>query len=467
MESKHCLKTAAKNIRYANTGYGPQLSVIDIGLTDKVAVIEPDSAFWALVEKDSINELFSGSFVKNLQEHIKSFQKEMEYLRFGLKPSAVYFNPTERCNLNCTYCYLPEDMRREGTTMTNEELCDALDRLHLYFKDIMPEGERPQIIFHGSEPMLAKKPMFAGIKKFNDKFHFGLQTNATLLDDDALSFLMDYHVGIGISLDGPSPEIADITRKNWQNSGAFNKVVEVLDKLVNYPAFNVITTVTTANVHTLPEMVDFYHEHQVNVVMFNPVRCTQKGGMELKPENDLIWEHFSKALDRTWELFKKTNHKLVIANFANVLAGITGPTGRRLMCDISPCGGGRCFFAVSANGDVFPCSEFIGFAEFKGGNLFRDDLHSILKAKPIEDITNRKVENIFPCNMCAIRHFCGAPCPAEVKMLSGDLDTPSPYCEFYEEQVRYAFKVIAHKREDAYLWDGWKDETEITYNYAL
>ena len=39
-------------------------------------------------------------------------------LRFGLKPSAVYFNPTERCNLNCTYCYIPEDMRRNGQHMS-------------------------------------------------------------------------------------------------------------------------------------------------------------------------------------------------------------------------------------------------------------------------------------------------------------------------------------------------------------
>lgn len=467
MSTTHCLDVATQNARYANTGYGPQLSVLEIGLSDKVAVVEPDVAFWALIEKDSINEALAGSLINSLQEQAKSFQEEMDYLRFGLKPSAVYFNPTERCNFNCTYCYLPEEMRREGKTMTEEELCNALELLHKYFKDTMPEGSKPQIIFHGSEPMLAKDQMFAGIKKFHDKFHFGLQSNATLLDDDALSFLMDYNVGIGISLDGPSPDIANSTRKNWQGTGAFNKVVEVLDKLVKYPAFNVITTVTSANVHTLPEMADFYHDRGVSVVMFNPVRCTQKGGQELKPDNYQMSEYFCKALDRTWELYKKTGRKLVVANFANVLAGIAGPTGRRLMCDISPCGGGRCFFAVSANGDVSPCSEFIGFPEFSGGNLYRDDLHSILKTKPFKDVTARKVENIVPCRNCVIRHYCGAPCPAEVKMVSGVLNAPSPYCEFYEEQVRYAFRVIARGREEAYLWNGWKDETEIAYNWAV
>ncbi len=452
---------------YANTGYGPQFSVLDIGISDKVAVVEPNVAFWALADKDAIQEALSGSLVEDYQKQAEEFQKEMEHLRFGLTPSAVYFNPTELCNFNCTYCYLPEDMRRDGKTMTKEELCDGLARLSDYFGKTMTNGTKPQVIFHGSEPMIAKDPMFAGIEKFGDKFHFGVQTNATLLDKEAVSFLKANNVGIGISLDGPSAEVGDNTRKNWNGTGAFDNVVKVLDSLSDYPAFNVITTVTSVNVHTLPQMVDFYHNHGVNVVMFNPVRCTRQGGQQLKPDNSEMAKYFCQALDRTRELYEKTGQKLVVANFANVLAAITGPTGRRLMCDISPCGGGRCFFAVSTKGDVFPCSEFIGFPEFKGGNLYQDSLDTVLKSKPFESITTRKAEDFQPCANCAIRHFCGAPCPAEVKAFSGALNAPSPYCEFYEEQVRYAFRVIAHGQEDAYMWDGWQEETELTFNWAL
>jgi hypothetical protein len=36
----------------------------------------------------------------------------------------------------------------------------------------------------------------------------------------------------------------------------------------------------------------------------------------------------------------QTGRKLVDANFANILIAILAPTARRLMCDISPCGGG-------------------------------------------------------------------------------------------------------------------------------
>jgi uncharacterized protein len=271
-------------------------------------------------------------------------------------------------------------------------------------------------------------------------------------------------VGIGISLDAPDAALADTTRKNWQGVGGYDRVVKAMERLADYPAFNVITTVTSVNVKTLPAMIDFYHEHGIRTVMLNPVRCTRAGGLELKPDNAELAEYFCRALDRSYELFEKTGRKVAVANFSNILAAIMGPTGRRLMCDISPCGGGRCFFAVSAQGDVFPCSEFIGFPEFSGGNLYRDPIPGILASRPFAEVTERKAENITPCASCAIRHFCGAPCPAEVKAVSGTLNAPSPYCEFYEEQVRYAFRVIAEGREEAYLWDGWGDETVESFS---
>ncbi len=267
-------------------------------------------------------------------------------------------------------------------------------------------------------------------------------------------------------MDGAEVDIVDRTRHSWEGQGAFGPGIRVIEKLAGYPALNVITTVTKANVSSISCMVDCYHRLGVGIVMFNPVRCTRPGGQQLKPDNQLLAAEFSKDIGRTYELFEETGGKLVVANFANVLAGIVGPTGRRLMCDISPCGGGRCFFAVAASGDVFPCSEFLGFSEFKGGNLFETGISSILASAPFEAVTTRKVEAIHYCSSCAIRHFCGAPCPAEVNAVSGRMDAPSPYCEFYEEQVRYAFRVIASGRETAYLWDSWLEETAEVFSWG-
>lgn len=452
--------------RYANSGSGPTFSVLDIGLPHRVAVVEPDSAFWAIVDADGLPDALSGRVVEAFLDRQESFREEMDGLRFGLKPSAVYFNPTERCNFNCTYCYLPEEMRRSGKTMSVEEVGAALERLAAYFDRTLEPGIKPQCIFHGSEPLLAREAVFAAIEGFQDRFVFGIQTNATLLDDEAMAFLTSRGVGIGISLDAHEAPAADAVRKNWHGHGAFTHVVRVMERLASYPAFNVITTVTRENVALLPQLVDFYHDAGVRVVMFNPVRCTRNGGMALKPDDTVLAEAFCAALDRTYARFEDTGRGLVVANFANVLAGILGPTGRRLMCDISPCGGGRCFMAVSARGDVFPCSEFLGFPQYRGGNLFEDDLDGVLQSEPFRAVTSRVVEGIEPCRRCAVRHFCGAPCPAEVCAVSGTLDAPSPYCRFYEEQVRYAFRVIAQGREEAYLWDGWDAETEEIYRCA-
>jgi uncharacterized protein len=135
------------------------------------------------------------------------------------------------------------------------------------------------------------------------------------------------------------------------------------------------------------------------------------------------------------------------------------------MCDISPCGGGRCFFALAPNGDLFPCSEFIGLQKFCGGNLFRDDLADVLVSEPFRMVTGRKVEDIEPCRRCAIRHFCGSPCPAEAFEMNGAMDRVGAFCEFYEHQVRYAFRLIAEDRSNAFLWDGWDAELKDTFKF--
>ncbi|MFH1903570.1 MAG: SPASM domain-containing protein, partial [Candidatus Omnitrophota bacterium] len=117
---------------------------------------------------------------------------------------------------------------------------------------------------------------------------------------------------------------------------------------------------------------------------------------------------------------------------------------------------------VSARGDLFPCSEFIGLKKFKGGNLFQNDIKNILKTEAFKLVTSRKVEDIEPCARCAIRHFCGAPCPAEAYEMNGGMNRPGAFCELYEEQVRYAFRCIVEGTENDYLWDNWDLDTTTT-----
>ncbi|MCY3024077.1 MAG: peptide-modifying radical SAM enzyme CbpB [Planctomycetota bacterium] len=459
---------ASSRGRYINTGNGPTLQPIDIGHAEYVGLVDPDAAFWSLLRKDKLADaLTSRAFIGPYLKKRARFLAEMQTLRFGMKPLAVYFNPTERCNLNCKYCYIPDDMRRDGVTMTAAQLLEALAILKAFFKKILPARLKPQVVFHGSEPLLARDAMFAGIEKFRDDFRFGIQTNGTLLDEEALQFITSRQIGLGLSLDGHARRIADRTRQTWSGDGVFAKVIQVLERLRGYASYNVICTVTRENMRSLSRIVDFLHGMEVPVCMLNPVRCTRPGARDIKPADHELAPYYLRALDRTSELYRKTGRKLVVANFANVLVSIVAPTARRLMCDISPCGGGRCFFALSAKGDLFPCSEFIGLPEFNGGNLFRGELEQALKSPAFQKVTGRKVEDIEPCARCAVRHFCGSPCPAEAHEMNGGMQRPGAFCELYEEQARYALRLIADDKVDAFLWDGWDKGTKTSIDLSV
>lgn len=451
--------------RYTNSGNGPSFAPVDIGHPDYMALIQADTAFWALVRKDNLADaLSSPSFIRAFRREEKKFAREMRALRFELKPSAVYFNPTEKCNLNCRYCYIPETMRRNGEHMSAKQVLHALALLKRYFRATLPSGARPQIVFHGAEPMLNREAVFAGIEQYADDFRFGVQTNGTLLDDSAIEFLTSRGVGIGLSLDGHQPQIADRTRRSWDGQGVFAQVKAAMEKLAGYPGYNVICTVTRENMRHLTPMVDFLHAMKVPACMLNIVRCTLPPARKVRPADPAAAKHFLAALTRSNELYRRTGRKMVVANFANIIMGIVAPAARRLMCDISPCGGGRCFFALAPNGDIFPCSEFIGLDHFVGGNLFRDPMDKILESDAFKKVTGRLVENIEPCRHCAIRHFCGSPCPAEAHEVNGGMNQVGSFCEFYEEQVRHAFRIIADGREDEYLWDNWQKGTTQTFH---
>lgn len=450
--------------RFVNTGNGPIFQAIDIGHPEYMAVIDPDTAFWSLVKKEKFADvLCGGDLSRTYAKKSKQFAKEMNTLRFGLKPSAVYFNPTERCNMNCTYCYIPEKMRRGGKHMPEKELLNALGILKKHFNVTLPKSSRPQIIFHGAEPLLNRDAVFAGIEAYGKDFLFGVQTNATLLDDSAVDFLTSRDVSIGISLDAPTARIADKTRKNWEGKGTFKYVIDAMQRLQGYDGWSVICTVSSANLKYLTALVDFFHEQEVPTCLMNILRCTLPPSRSVKPGDEQAARYFLTALDRTYELYQETGRRLPVGNFANILLAIIAPGARRLMCDISPCGGGRCFFALAPNGDMFPCSEFIGIDRFKGGNLFKDDISDVLVTEPFRLVTGRKVEDIEPCRRCAIRHFCGSPCPAEAHEMNGGMHMTGAFCEFYEEQVRYALRVIADGKVDAYLWDGWDKDMKDTF----
>jgi uncharacterized protein len=451
---------------FARAASAGPLIPVDIGHDIYAAVTDPNTAFWALVDKTRIAESTAEStpLMQDFRTKAESFARELHALRFGLTPSGVYLNPTERCNLNCTYCYLPDKQRSGGQHMSEDRLIGALGKLRDYFRSVMPEGRTPRAIFHGAEPLMNKAAVFAAIEAFGDDFAFGIQTNGTLLDREAVDFLTSRNVSIGLSLDGPVAGITDATRLTWGGKSVHDKVLKAMDALRGYGSWSVITTCTTENLAHLTRMVELFHAHEVPTCMLNTLRCTLPGARGVKPADADMGKALFAALDRTHALYRATGRKLVVANFANILLAILAPTARRLMCDVSPCGGGRAFFALAADGSLYPCSEFIGLPRFNGGNLFDEGgVNAALASGAFRTVTARDVDTFAPCDDCAIRHFCGSPCPAEAHEMNGGMDRIGAFCEFYKEQVNYALRLIADGKADDFLWDGWDADTETTF----
>jgi uncharacterized protein len=249
-----------------------------------------------------------------------------------------------------------------------------------------------------------------------------------------------------------------------ESKGNFAQAVSALEWFDGYPGLNVISTVTKYNAGDLPGMVRFLHTKKVPCVLFNPVRFTRVPLKALKPNEKILAKYFIEAVETAMELTKTSGRKIIIGNFANTVLAIIAPQARRLMCDISPCGGGRCFLTITAAGEMIPCGEFIGLKGFSGGNIFKDEISKAMESTPFKAVRARIVENINECNQCELRNICGAPCPAELHS-RGNMHRKAIFCDFYKETIRYAFKIIAENKMGYILRD--EPLNNLNYKYRL
>ncbi len=427
-------------------------------------MIDPDNVFWALLpNKKSADD----HDVLKLHSKLKSkLDDSMDNFRFSVALNSVYINLTDRCNADCPYCYVPAKQRKSGKQMSDKEHFYVLKKIERYFDRSRPKNSslKPVIIYHGSEPLLVKEMIFSAIEKYKAKFHFGIQTNAILLTAQDVAFLKKRKVSVGISLDSLDSKVNDHTRRSKSGSN-YEKALKAIEWFDGYEGLNVITTVTRFNVKGLSDLVYFLHKKKVVCVLLNPVRATRASTVKLRPEIEDLTKYFKKAVDKAISLSKSSGRRIIIGNFSNIMLAIVAPQSRRLMCDISPCGAGRCFLAITAGGDIVPCGEFIALRDFRAGNIFDTSIKQALNSEQFKRVRARKVENIEECDVCNYRNICGAPCAAEVYSLSKDENKMSPYCDFYKEMIPYAFKLIEQEKMQ-YLFrkDALRD---VKYEYNL
>ena len=184
--------------------------------------------------------------------------------------SIVVLQPTAFCNINCSYCYLPDRNNKhvlEQSTVTR------------LFTELFASGwTAPQltVIWHAGEPLVVPpafyREAFATIERLRPptvEVRHAFQTNGMLIDADWCALFRDWKVGVGVSLDGPR-ELHDANRKTRSGAGTFDKTIAGIRMLqaAKLP-FHVISVLSATSLDDPDALLAFYVSEGIDHVCFN------------------------------------------------------------------------------------------------------------------------------------------------------------------------------------------------------
>lgn len=212
----------------------------------------------------------------------------------------VVLQPTAFCNINCSYCYLPDRDNKHVLTQS------TVTRL---FTELFVSGwSAPHltVIWHAGEPLVAPvtfyREAFAAIERLRPSsvtVTHAFQTNGMLIDDDWCALFRDWKVGVGVSLDGPR-DLHDANRKTRSGAGTFDRTIAGIRRLQDAKLpFHVISVLSAASLADPDGLVDFYLAHGIDQVCFNVEESEGSHVSELFAGEDLH-RRYETFLRRFW-----------------------------------------------------------------------------------------------------------------------------------------------------------------------
>ena len=156
--------------------------------------------------------------------------------------STFVLKVAERCNLNCSYCYMyhkgDTSFRDRPKFMSTEIATAMLGRISEYA--LRHEIPRVALAMHGGEPLLVGHDWAAWFLEESTRisartgveFAFAMQTNGTLLDSMWVELLGRYDVRVGVSCDGP-PDVHNRYRVDHANRGSYADVRRGIELLAD------------------------------------------------------------------------------------------------------------------------------------------------------------------------------------------------------------------------------------------
>ena len=360
------------------------------------------------------------------------------------KPSfkAMCFNVSHLCNMTCTYCFAGKgEYGGSGELMPPETGKRAID-----FLLENSEGRRNlDIDFFGGEPLLnwdvvKEIVLYANSKQrqVSKNFRFTLTTNGLGINDDVIEFTNKYMHNIVLSLDGRA-ETNDFHRKLPNGKSSYAEVLPKIKQLVDSrrgKGYYIRGTYTKEN---LDFTSDIFHLADLGFeeLSLEPVVAKKEEPYALQ-KNDL-----PKILEQYEILCNEMIRRKSLGkgfNFYHYNLDLNkGPCVHKR---IAGCGVGTEYLAVSPDGSLYPCHQFVGDETFKMGDVWSGVDNK--KQKFGIAFSSANIYTRPECKGCWARLYCSGGCAANAYNDTGSIfGVYELGCEMFKKRIECAIVLKA------------------------
>lgn len=342
-----------------------------------------------------------------------------KYSRYFERPLKVQLDVTNKCNLDCLYCY-----NKSNDFLIKNELSD--DKLFIISKKIVDELNPVVLSLSGGEPLLKKELLYKIIKYATKaNIEVWLTSNLLLLDKKTADKLKKSGLKkIFTNIDSVNFKIHDQLRGKI---GAFDtllsNIIYVKD-VFGTENITITSVITKYNYKDTESLVDLMHDlglTRLKLLDFIPINKTSIGDVLSKKQ----WEEFYniyKTSKRKGKLFN-----IVITPCHALL--FMGPEYKKMKFPF--CVAGRFNLVVLTTGEVVPCNH-LKFKEFLCGDAINDSLLDIWQNSPILERFRYDLKNYETCSGCPRYTKCAGGCKAMSYAFNNMAFNKDPYCVNYK-----------------------------------
>nr|WP_037372246.1 thioether cross-link-forming SCIFF peptide maturase [Anaerovorax odorimutans] len=352
---------------------------------------------------------------------------------------AMCLHVAHDCNMNCKYCFGDkgafEGIRSLLPLETGKKAIDFL---------LTHSGTRRnlELDFFGGEPLMnfevVKELVKYGReaeKQYGKNIRFTITTNGLLLDEDKSNFINENMSNVILSIDG-RPEVNDKMRRTVNDKGTYDVIMENYLNFVKKRkgTYYVRGTFTRENLD-FSEDVKHLVEKGFKSVSVEPVVTDLSYSYALQDEDkDRIFKEYEKLSDLFLDYHK--NGKTFEFFHYNVDLN-QGPC---VIKRVSGCGAGTEYVAVTPEGDIYPCHQFVGNTDFLIGNVNNDHFENRL----YDEFNKAHIYNKEKCNECWAKFYCSGGCHANAYNMNKDIRKPYELgCEMEKKRIECAVGIKA------------------------